>query len=99
LDVAVLEHADRDALQTQARDFRLLDEVPFDFERRRMSVAIEGHSQRLLICKGAVEEVFAVSCRGRTGGETFDLDETHLALLRRSSGEPDAEGLRRHRGA
>lgn len=94
LDVAVLNHADAQTFSATARRYRKIDEVPFDFERRRMSVAVEGAGKRLLICKGAVEEVFAVSRHGCAAGETFLLDETHLAQLRKTSEELNADGFR-----
>jgi Mg2+-importing ATPase len=94
LDLAVLSHADAQTLTEIARRYRKVDEVPFDFERRRMSVAIEGEGRHLLICKGAVEEVFAASRHGCAAGETFLLDETHLAQLRKTSEELNADGFR-----
>jgi P-type Mg2+ transporter len=94
LDVAILEHADRDRLGTIAQGYYKLDEVPFDFERRRMSVAVGANDRRILICKGAVEEVFAVSEHGRTGSETFELDESHLAMLRATSTRLNEDGFR-----
>ena len=98
LDIAVLRHAEADALVPRAREYRKIDEVPFDFERRRMSVAIEGpgthNARRLLICKGAVEEVFAVSRQGRAGGKLFGLDESHLAQLRATAEALNADGFR-----
>jgi len=68
--------------------------VPFDFERRRMSVAVAADGRRLLICKGAVEEVCAVSRHGRTGTETFELDASHLATLRATSAQLNGDGFR-----
>ena len=94
LDVAVLQHADAGTLAEMARHYHKLDEVPFDFERRRMSVAVEGAGRRLLICKGAVEEVFAVCRRGRAGGESFALDASHLRRLRATSDQLNADGFR-----
>ena len=94
LDVAVLRHEQARSLEAAAHGWRKFDEVPFDFERRRMSVAVEGGARRLLICKGAVEEVFAVSSHGRAGGESFPLDESHLAALRRRVDELNADGFR-----
>jgi Mg2+-importing ATPase len=41
--------------------WRKLDEVPFDFERRRISVLVEGERQRLLIVKGAPEDILALA--------------------------------------
>ena len=94
LDVAVLQHVQARELEVIARTYRKFDEVPFDFERRRMSVALERAGRRLLICKGAVEEVFAASSHGRAGGESFPLDDSHLIALRRSVDELNADGFR-----
>ena len=94
LDVAVLRHAQARELEVAARAYRKFDEAPFDFERRRMSVALETGSRRLLICKGAVEEVFAASSHGRAGGESFPLDASHLVALRHSVDELNADGFR-----
>jgi Mg2+-importing ATPase len=94
LDVAVLQHEQATSLESAARAWRKFDEVPFDFERRRMSVAVEGGGRRLLVCKGAVEEVFAVSSHGRAAGRSFALDESHLGALRRSVDELNADGFR-----
>jgi Mg2+-importing ATPase len=56
LDVAVLEHGElHDSLQ--AENYQKVDEIPFDFQRRRMSVILEHQHKHLLICKGAVEEM------------------------------------------
>ena len=58
LDLAVLEHAELHLKLGVAENFRKIDELPFDFERRRMSVVVSERDDRhLLICKGAVEEV------------------------------------------
>jgi Mg2+-importing ATPase len=94
LDVAVLHHAEANTLLEAARSYRKIDEVPFDFERRRMSVAIEGQGRRLLICKGAVEEIFAVSREGRAGNQSLPLDAAHGAQLRRTVDDLNAEGFR-----
>ncbi len=94
LDVAVLQHSRALTLEQKARQYRKIDEVPFDFERRRMSVAVENSGQKLLICKGAVEEVFAVSRLGRAAGASFALDDSHLAQLRASVEELNSDGFR-----
>jgi len=94
LDVAVLQHESADALGAVARQYRKVDEVPFDFERRRMSVAVAGAGRRLLICKGAVEEVFAVCRLGRIGTDSFALDESHLVQFRGTAEQLNADGFR-----
>jgi len=63
LDVAVLEHAELQQGLRVATDYRLVDEIPFDFARRRMSVCVETERrEELLITKGAAEEMLQV-CR------------------------------------
>jgi Mg2+-importing ATPase len=59
LDRAILAHSDLDVERTA----RKVDEIPFDFQRRRMSVVIDYGGVHVLICKGAVEEIFRVCTR------------------------------------
>ena len=94
LDVAILQHPECERLGAVAREYHKFDEVPFDFSRRRMSVAVATGSRRLLICKGAVEEVFAVSDHGLAAGERFDLDASHLKALRATSAALNEDGFR-----
>ncbi len=56
LDDAILEHG-----TVEAADWSKLDEVPFDFERRRVSVLLEGGGGHTLIVKGAPEEILRLS--------------------------------------
>src|SRR5665647_1534536 len=61
LDVAVLEHAEIHSCVNADESFKKIDEIPFDFQRRRMSVILEEkNGKHLLICKGAVEEMLEV---------------------------------------
>jgi len=94
LDVAILQHADAERLHMLAEAYRKIDEVPFDFSRRRMSVAVDGNARRILLCKGAVEEIFAVSRFGQSGGESFALDESHLQQLKATINELNEDGFR-----
>jgi Mg2+-importing ATPase len=94
LDVAVLARGDMEDLARRTTESRKLDEVPFDFARRRMSVAVELNGRHLLICKGAVEEVFAASAWGRAGGETVPLDASHRTLLQQTVEALNGEGFR-----
>ncbi|WP_277962180.1 magnesium-translocating P-type ATPase [Pseudomonas sp. RIT-To-2] len=95
LDVAVLEHVDvqRDLQVTTA--YRKVDEIPFDFNRRRMSVVVAEHDQHhVLICKGAVEEILSVCHQVRHGDQVEPLGATLLARIRQVTAELNAEGLR-----
>src|ERR1700736_4227766 len=64
LDKAIIERAEEKSLEKVADWYFKLDEIPFDFVRRRMSIVLRGNDlSRLLICKGAVEEVLDVCTR------------------------------------
>ncbi|BAQ75871.1 MULTISPECIES: magnesium-translocating P-type ATPase [Pseudomonas] len=95
LDVAVLEHVEVHRELKVATAFQKVDEIPFDFTRRRMSVVVaEKDRPHLLICKGAVEEVLAV-CRNVRHGEAEEaLTESLLARIRQVTADLNEEGLR-----
>lgn len=59
--------------------YQKLDEVPFDFERRRLSVVVEGPAGRMLIAKGAPESVLACSTAYETAGGNSALDDAAKA--------------------
>ncbi|MGZ9739843.1 magnesium-translocating P-type ATPase [Pseudomonas sp. GNP012] len=95
LDVAVLEHVEIHRELKVGTAFRKVDEIPFDFTRRRMSVVVAERDQpHLLICKGAVEEVLAVCSRVRHGEVDEALSEELLARIRQVTATFNAEGLR-----
>ena len=90
LDLAVLAHADMEHKVKGDDGYKKLDEIPFDFTRRRLSVAVVRSSEKpLLICKGAVEEVFVLCTHSRLGETVEVLDET--APRRGQGGDRPAE--------
>lgn len=95
LDVAVLKHVELEQrLDVHAR-FRKIDELPFDFERRRMSVVLSrDDGSHVLICKGAVEEVLSISTRYVSGDESGPLEASHLEHTKRLADNLNADGFR-----
>jgi Mg2+-importing ATPase len=74
LDVAVLEHAEIHSCVNADEHFVKIDEIPFDFQRRRMSVVLEEkNGKHLLICKGAVEEMLELCTHAFDPGEDKQL--------------------------
>ncbi|WZU02750.1 hypothetical protein MGH68_07620 [Erysipelothrix sp. D19-032] len=56
--------------------YSVVDEIPFDFSRRRMSVILEdGNDKRQLITKGAVEEIVKLCRYIDRNGEVFELND------------------------
>ncbi len=95
LDRAVLEHAELRTELDLARNYKKIDEIPFDFERRRMSVVVsEREHHHELICKGAVEEMFDVCTHVRHNGQTYPLDASAQERLLSVTRELNQTGLR-----
>ncbi|MBV2167904.1 MAG: magnesium-translocating P-type ATPase [Bdellovibrio sp.] len=71
IDRAIIEHEELDV-----RSWQKIDEVPFDFERRRVSVLLDDGRRRILIVKGAMEEILGLSNLFSQGSfeKTYDLD-------------------------
>jgi len=79
LDEAILDHEELEERLKAKEKYRKIDEIPFDFVRRRMSVIVEDESgTNTLICKGAVEEVLGLC-------HTADIDGTITALTAEDS--------------
>jgi P-type Mg2+ transporter len=78
LDDAILEHKEIDV-----SGWKKIDEVPFDFERRRISVLLENGSGRLLVVKGAPEDVLrlSVAYEGDEGTEPLPMDDAARAKI------------------
>jgi Mg2+-importing ATPase len=95
LDVAVLEHVELHRILKIDQSFAKVDEIPFDFTRRRMSVIVShGQDKHVLICKGAVEEIFAVCTRYEIDGTTGELDESHFATAKEEMVALNSDGFR-----
>jgi len=89
LDSAILTHphADADAWQKE-------DEIPFDFERRRLSIVVSRDQRLLLITKGAPEDVLAVCSQIEVDGAQATLDDARRARCLDVFHALSARGLR-----
>jgi P-type Mg2+ transporter len=74
--------------------YRKLDEIPFDFERRRLSVVAERAEERLLVTKGAPESVIAACRTYEARGAVRELDAAALARCERCYQDASARGFR-----
>ncbi len=94
-DEAILNHGDlNEALQVDEK-FRKIDELPFDFQRRRMSVILENdQNQQILICKGAVEEIMRLSTHVEVEGKVLEVTGEHDEHRKRRVKELNEEGFR-----
>jgi Mg2+-importing ATPase len=92
MDKAVLAH--RDLEGTVAR-FRVVDEIPFDFQRRRMSVVVaKDDGEHLLICKGAVEEMLSICAFAKVGDVTVPMTDERRQEIKAMTHRLNEDGLR-----
>jgi Mg2+-importing ATPase len=94
LDRAVLKHAELHG-ELGIEKFVKLDEIPFDFSRRMMSVAVEGpNGECQLLTKGAPEAVFAKCTHFESEGEIFDMEPILVGDLLEQVNSLNEDGMR-----
>jgi Mg2+-importing ATPase len=90
IDKAILEHTDLYPEHT----CQLIDELPFDFQRRRMSVIVNYEGDHVLICKGAVEEIYTICSHYQIDDEIYPLINIMRADLLEEVEKLNRDGFR-----
>jgi Mg2+-importing ATPase len=94
LDRAVLHHQELHGTLSLDK-FSKVDEIPFDFTRRMMSVVVEGpDGQRELLTKGAPEAVFAKCARFESDGDIFPMEPILVGDLIEQVNDLSEDGFR-----
>lgn len=94
MDRAIIETAD-EVLDIPLQNYQKVDEIPFDFQRRRMSVVIKDQNGKTqLITKGAVEEMLSISTYVDYKGEVTKLTDTIRNEVLRKVADLNEDGLR-----
>jgi len=95
LDEAILDHEELEERLKAKEKYRKIDEIPFDFLRRRMSVIVEDQTGlNTLICKGAVEEVMRLCTRVNLHGELVAVEPEHDVKRRQIADDLNGQGFR-----
>lgn len=89
LDDAILEHK-----EVNVTGFQKIDEVPFDFTRRRVSVVTERERQRFFITKGAPEEIIKMCAYYESSGRILDITSEIQRKIEQKYYDLSAEGFR-----
>lgn len=95
MDRAIFSHVKELGLESLSGSYKKVDEIPFDFTRRRMSVVVEDlKGKRQIITKGAVEEMLGVCSFAEFDGEVHPLTETMRTKALRFVDDMNAQGMR-----
>ncbi len=95
LDRAILQFQQEIHEKHAVQEHKKIDEIPFDFSRKRMSVVVETpQGSRRLICKGATEAVFQCCNRFELEGKVYPVDPMLITELKEYCDELCADGFR-----
>jgi P-type Mg2+ transporter len=89
LDEAILKHQ-----EVNPEKYQRIDEVPFDFIRKRLSVAVREGGDTILITKGAPEEIFSLISRYELNGTDYDLTVDTKSKIEHEYRELSSQGFR-----
>lgn len=95
MDKAILSHVKELSLEYLKDNYVKVDEIPFDFTRRRMSVVVEDRQgKRQIITKGAVEEMLAICSHAEFDGEVHPMTEALKHKAHRIIEQMNKQGMR-----
>ncbi len=94
IDEAVIKRALEKQMQELTTSYHKVDEIPFDFARRRLSVVVEKEGKRQLITKGAVEEILSICTMVDYKGEVSPLTNEIKSNIRQITKRLNEDGLR-----
>mgnify|MGYP004534847385 FL=1 len=94
IDEAVVAKAKTVGIENSLKKYKKIDEIPFDFSRRCLSVAVEIDNKDELITKGAVEEILNICTTFEYNGQTENLTNEKIENMRKICKDLNEEGFR-----
>lgn len=94
IDEAVVAKAKTIGIENSVEKYKKIDEIPFDFSRRCLSVAVEIDNKDELITKGAVEEILNICTTFEYKGQTEKLTNEKIENMRKICKNLNEEGFR-----
>lgn len=95
LDSAVIKHGHNKKLVDEVeKKYSKIDEIPFDFKRKRLSIVLKKEEQKILVCKGAVDEVLQTCTHFELNGKTYPLTKNELEKINKISRSYAEHGFR-----
>ena len=95
MDISIIERAREERVIENEDSYQKIDEIPFDFARRRMSVVVKDtNGKTQLITKGAIEEMLSISNWAEYGGNVEPMTEELRCEILEKCNEYNSDGLR-----
>ncbi|MGN1298549.1 MAG: magnesium-translocating P-type ATPase, partial [Candidatus Scatovivens sp.] len=94
IDEAVISRALKNGMEEYTKKYEKLDEIPFDFSRRRLSVIVSDGNKKQLITKGAVEEILNISTLVDYKGQVSPITNEIKENIKKIAKKLNQDGLR-----
>lgn len=94
MDEAVIARGLQNNMEEYKARYKKIDEIPFDFVRRRLSVVVTDGTKKQLITKGAVEEILSICSMVDYKGQVANITKEIKENIRKISKELNKNGLR-----
>lgn len=94
IDEAIIKRALQNDLSYLTEEYKKIDEIPFDFTRRRLSIVVTNGTDTKIITKGAVEEILNISTKVEKNGENSSITKEIKENIRKKVKALNEEGLR-----
>lgn len=95
IDLAIIESGNHLNINTFAKNYIKVDEIPFDFTRRRLSVIVNNHNEIQMVTKGALEEILSISTTVKdANGNLIPLNKEFKTSIRNICNSLNSDGFR-----
>lgn len=94
IDEAIIARGEKEGIETIAKEYKKVDEIPFDFSRRRLSIVVTDGEKEKLITKGAIEEILNICTKVEYKGEISTLTEEIKTNIKNIAKSLNEQGLR-----
>lgn len=94
IDEAIIKRALENGMKEVAERYKKIDEIPFDFSRRRLSVVVTDGTKKQLITKGAVEEILNICTMVDYKGQVSPITKEIKENIEKISRKLNEDGLR-----
>lgn len=94
IDEAIIARGEKEGIKEIAKEYKKIDEIPFDFSRRRLSIVVTNGEKEKLITKGAIEEILNICTKVEYKGEVTNLTEEIKTNIKNIAKNLNEQGLR-----
>jgi len=95
IDTSVVDYQKKIKRDNVYKDYKKIDEIPFDFKRKRLSIVVEDkNKEKILICKGAIEEVLSICSSVEIRGRNNKIDKEAICNIKKLNNKYSNEGYR-----